>query len=296
MSKPRSHPSPGTGEERKGRVRFHVLALCAVGLVISQPAGAQLLVDPLEVTLASATSGRVTASFSVSNPSETAVQATITRQEWDRAENGDNRFLPPGSTGRSCGNSLSVSPSSIRVEPRSARIVRLSLDGAAALKKECWDIVFVEEVPQRASIRGNALQYIFRTGVKIYGVPTGVKRDGAVEDMSVETVPATPVTASSTPANLASGTKPATRRQIAIRFRNTGDTHLLAKGRLEFRRLDNSLASQVELPEFPTLPGAVRKLSIDIPVGITPGDYMVLALIDFGGAELVAGQVEFQAK
>jgi hypothetical protein len=164
------------------------------------------------------------------------------------------------------------------------------------LTKECRDIFFVEEVPQRASTKGNSLQYIFRTGVKVYVVPPGLARDGEVEDMAVEDVPVAAPT-SATLAKLAtSAGAPATKRQISIRFHNTGGMHLLAKGRLEFRRLDNTLAMQAPIGEFPTLPGAVRKLMVDVPTGLAPGDYVVLALIDFGGAELVAGQIDYQAK
>jgi hypothetical protein len=72
--------------------------------------------------------------------------------------------------------------------------------------------------------------------------------------------------------------------------------HVLAKGRLEFRRLDNTLAMQVPIEEFPTLPGAIRKVMVDAPTGLAAGDYVVLALIDFGGAEIVAGQIDYQAK
>ena len=296
MHKSRSHPPARAGEERRGRVRGTVLALCAVVVVVSQPASAQLLVDPLEITLTGGASARATASFSVSNATDNAVQATITRQDWDRAENGDNRFLPVGTSGASCGAMLSVSPLSIRIEPHTSRIIRLGPENAAALKKECWDIVFVEEIPQRSSARGNSLQYIFRTGVKVYGTPSGLKKDGAVEDMAVESVPVVAATASSTQVKLAAAPATAMKRQISIRFHNLGDTHLLAKGRLEFRRLDNSLASQIPIPEFPTLPGAVRKISVDVPGTLTPGDYVVLALIDFGGAEIVAAQIDFKAK
>jgi P pilus assembly chaperone PapD len=257
-------------------VRRTVLALCAVGVVVSQPLSAQLLVDPLEVTLLTAGSNRVSASFSLANTSNNPVQATITRQDWDREDNGDNRFLPAGTSGRSCGAMLTVSPLSIRIDPHSSRIIRLGVQNAAALSKECWDIFFVEEVPQRASVRGNSLQYIFRTGVKVYVAPPGLARDGAVEDMAVQ--------------------EAGTKKQISVQFHNTGGMHLLAKGRLEFRRLDNSVAAEVPIPEFPTLPGATRKLSLDVPGGLVPGDYVVLALIDFGGAELVAGQIDFQAK
>ena len=284
------------GAERRGRVRATVLALCAVGVVISRSANAQLLVDPLEVTMITAGNTRVSASFSLSNTTDAPVQATITRQDWDRVENGDNRFLPAGTSGTSCGAMLSASPLSIRIDPHTSRIIRLGAQNAAALSKECWDIFFVEEVPQRASIKGNSLQYIFRTGVKVYVAPPGLARDGAVESMRVEVVAVTPA-ASTTPARLSVSAAPAaTKRQISIRFHNTGNMHLLAKGRLEFRRLDNALAMQVPIDEFPTLPGSTRKVMVDVPSGLAPGDYVVLALVDFGGPELVAGQVDYQAK
>ena len=276
-------------------MRRTALALSAISGLLAAPIEAQLLVDPLEVSLTTAGTQRVTGSFSLSNTSDVPVQATITRQDWDRAENGDNRFLPAGSTGRSCGAMLSASPVSIRVEPRSSRIVRLSVEGAAALSQECWDIFFVEEVPQRAGIRGNSLQYIFRTGVKVYVIPPGLKRDGGVEDMSVDEVPlVAEKSASSTPTLIS--VAPKTKRQVSVRFRNTGAEHLVSKGQLEFRRLDNSVAAKVAIPEFPTLPGATRKVMIDIPTDLPRGDYLVLALIDFGGAELVAGQIDLQVK
>jgi hypothetical protein len=246
--------------------------------------------------MVAAGNSRVSMSFSLSNASDRPVQATITRQDWDRAENGDNRFLPAGTSGGSCGAILSASPLSIRVEPHTSRIIRLAAQNAAALNKECRDIFFVEEVPQRAATKGNSLQYIFRTGVKVYLAPPGLARDGQVENMSVEDSPTTS-SASTTAARLpVSAAPPATKRQISIRFHNTGGMHLLAKGRLEFRHLDNTLAMQVPVAEFPTLPGAVRKLMVDVPTGLAPGDYVVLALIDFGGAELVAGQIDYQAK
>ena len=265
-------------------------------MVVSHRASAQLLVDPLEVTMTTAGNNRVLASFSLSNTSDAAIQATIARQDWDRIENGDNRFLPTGTAGTSCGAMLSASPLSIRVEPHTSRIIRLGVQNAAGLSKECWDIFFVEEVPQRAAVKGNSLQYIFRTGVKVHVAPPGLARDAQVENMSVEDSPVTPA-ASTTPVKLSTSAAPkATKRQISIRFHNTGGMHLLAKGRLEFRRLDNTLAMQVPITEFPTLPGAVRKLMVDVPNGLAPGDYVVLALIDFGGAELVAGQIDYQAK
>ena len=278
--------------ERRGRVRRTVLALCAVGVLTARPALAQLLVDPLEVTILAAGSDRVASSFSLTNTTDAPVQATISRSDWDRVENGDNRFLPAGSTGKSCGQMLSVSPLSVRIDPHSSRVVRLAVQTSAALTRECWDIVFVEEVPQRTATKGNSLQYIFRTGVKVYVAPPGLSHDGAIENMEI--VDAQPKKADVTrPASTAS--IPA-KKQVAIRFHNTGEMHLVSRGHLEFRRLDNSVAKEVPVEEFPTLPGATRRVLVDIPADLPAGDYVVLALIDFGGAELVAGQIDYQAK
>ena len=277
--------------ERRGRVRRTVLALCAVIGVASQPALAQLLVDPLEVTMITPGSSRIASSFSLTNTSDKPVQATISRADWDRTESGDNRFLASGASGKSCGAMLSVSPLSVRIEPHTSRVVRLAVQTNAALTRECWDIVFVEEVPQRASSKGNSLQYIFRTGVKVYVAPPGLARDAAVEDMAVVDAPVAKPAVAPKPA--AAG---AAKRQISIRFHNTGGMHLVAKGRLEFRRLDNTLAKQVEIAEFPTLPGSTRVVLVDVPTDLAAGDYVALALIDFGGAELVAGQIDYQAK
>src|SRR5205823_7907582 len=205
-------------------------ALCAVGAVISQPASAQLLVDPLEVTILAGGTDRVASSFSLTNTTDKAVQATVSRSDWDRVESGDNRFLAAGSSGKSCGAMLTVSPLSVRIEPHSSRVVRLAVQPGAALTRECWDIVSVEEVPQRASTKGNSLQYIFRTGVKVYVAPPGLARDGAVEDMAVVNAPApknVAATQSTTTAAVAS-TSP-NKRQISIRFHNTGATHLVAE-------------------------------------------------------------------
>src|SRR5256714_11354938 len=152
-------------------------------MVLSGSMSAQLLADPLEVPFLTAGSDRVAGSFSLTNTSDAPVQATISRSDWDRAENGDNRFLAAGSTGKACGRMLSVSPVSVRIEPHSSRVVRLGVQTDAALARGCWDIVFIEEVPQRAPTKGNSLQYIFRTGVKVYVAPPGLARDGAIENM-----------------------------------------------------------------------------------------------------------------
>jgi hypothetical protein len=91
-------------------------------------------------------------------------------------------------------------------------------------------------------------------------------------------------------------TLPPAKQRLVIDFRNSGQVHLLASGRIEIRRIDNSVAAEIPVHEFPTLPGALRKLVLDIPPSIAAGRYIALALIDFHGAEIAAGQLELSLR
>jgi P pilus assembly chaperone PapD len=256
---------------------------------IATPLRAQVTVSRLEVVITPVATERVIATFVVRNDGDHAAQGILTREDWDRAVTGENRFAQSGSSPTSCGASMSVYPMSFRIEPGADQIVRIAVEHAASPQKECWDIVFVEELPQQHAQTRSGLQYTLRTGVKVYVVPAGLERDASITNMTVE--PIAPRTAS----RLDASTAPATRR-ITIQFSNDGSVHLAAKGRIEFRRLDNSIAMSVPIAEFPTLPGAIRRLEMDVPPTLPAGSYVVLALIDFGGAEIAAGQLELDIR
>jgi hypothetical protein len=61
------------------------------------------------------------------------------------------------------------------------------------------------------------------------------------------------------------------------------------------RREDNSVAHRAAVDAFPVLPGAQRLLTMSLPP-LPRGRYIVLALLDFGGSELVAGQLEYEVR
>ena len=263
---------------------------CAFIGFSAAPLNAQLTVDQLEITVTPSATARVMKTFVVHNAGTNAAQAVITREDWSRAENGENQFVASGSTRNSCGALMNVFPIAFRIEPGADQTVRLAVEKAPDMPKECWDIVFVEELTQKRTQTRSGLQYIFRTGVKVYVTPKELKRDASIIDMTLESIGT----------RLASQGKmvplPAVTQRIAIRFSNGGDVHLAAKGRIEIRRMDNSIVVQLPIVEFPTLPGAVRKLEIDVPPTIPAGTYIALALIDFGGREIAAGQLELTVR
>jgi hypothetical protein len=67
----------------------------------------------------------------------------------------------------------------------------------------------------------------------------------------------------------------------------------MAHGKVEIRRTDNTLVSTLDIPEFPTLPGATRRLGVPLP-RLPRGKYVLLALLDYEGSEIAAGQVDLE--
>jgi hypothetical protein len=141
------------------------------------------------------------------------------------------------------------------------RVAYDSAGAAAAAPRECWSVVLVESVLPRTEASGRTLFYALRTGMKLYVQPPGLVADGQVADVAVRD------------ARPDSTGRPA-GREAEVVFENTGTRHLVARGRLEFRRPDNTTAASVELPPAYALPGATARVKAELPA-IAPGKYVV---------------------
>lgn len=248
---------------------------------------AQLTIDQLELQLDPRSPDRKIGVFSVTNEGTDAVQVALHGEDWDRAESGENRFFPLGSQPHSCGEKLSIFPLSMRLEPGASGQVRVSAAALADSADACWQIVFVETArPPRPAGAQRAILYVVRTGVKVYVERSGLPKDGAVEDVAV--APHAPPNGGRGAAAVPAASQ---ARDLVIAFRNTGGVSLRTTGRVEFRRADNSVAAAATIAEFPTLPGARRDVSVTLPQ-LPRGKYTALAMLDFGGSEIAAGQID----
>ena len=152
------------------------------------------------------------------------------------------------------------------------------MDSSHALDRECWAAAIVESVVPRIE-SGRSVNYHLRLATKIYQQPAGLVANGELLEMDV--APHRPDSAASS----------ATRLEVL--FANTGGRHIETRGELQIRRPDNSLAATLELPTMYTLPGARSRAGIVLP-DLPRGRYVLLAVFDFGGDELTAGQIEYE--
>ncbi len=265
--------------------------LAAACLLLPATADAQLTVDELELFITPSATPTVRM-VAVRNETAKTVQAVVTIEDWDRDEAGTNRFFPAHTTKNSCAAGLEVFPKSMVLGPGQSANVRVSLAAGEKVPANCWSIVFLEN---RASAveAGRQLSYNVRTGIKVYGESTSALRDGLIDAMTLSDAPASPPPESSAPS--ATKSRHVAPPTLLVGFRNVGDVQLLVKGSIEVRRADNSIAHRADVATFPVLPGSRRMLQQVLPE-LPAGRYVMLALLDFGGSELVAGQLEYEVR
>jgi hypothetical protein len=280
MTRARHDATTGNCRRASGSPMRHRLMAVALGAALAiggRTAGAQISVDDLELRLRATSKGAVTGTIKINNSADRASQVMLSVGDWRRDLNGVNEFPPLGTVDGSCGRHIQVFPSSVVVRANGSEAIRVQVITDSLAPAGCWAMVFVEPVERAAQQKGSAVYYVVRSGVKVY-----VARDGAIGDAELLGM-----------AIADSADAGAIIRTAAVRFHNTGTTHLVAHGTLEIRREDNSVVEKVEIPDFYTTPGAERRVAARLPAGLAPGAYIALAMIDFDGHEILADQLAF---
>lgn len=262
------------------RVRWYGVLSVVVFLVSTArtDAAAQLSVNRTELVFRPGANQPRAEIIEIRNESPNAVQAVIKLEDWDRAEDGTNRWVEYGTLPGSCGASLTVFPLALSLDPGAAQSIRVSMDSSHALDHECWAATIVESIVPRVE-SGRSVNYHLRLATKIYLQPPGLVANGELLAMDVATHrPDTTVAAAS---------------RLNLLFANTGGHHLEIKGELQIRRPDNSIAGTLDIPTLYTLPGARSRTSVVLP-NLPRGRYVLLAVFDYGGDDLAAGQIEYE--
>jgi P pilus assembly chaperone PapD len=260
--------------------RSAALLLAATLCVPGARAHAQLTVDALELFVTAPDSAEVLRTVRVRNDGAERIQAEVITEDWERDEAGTNRFLPLGSHARSCRDALAVFPGTVALEPGESATLRVRVAAGTA---DCWGVVFLAHRTTTANA-GRQLSYTVRTGVKVYVEPVRAVRDGAIEAMTLRAAPPG-----------AGVEAPAATPTLDVLFRNLGQAQLAVRGTLEVRREDDTAVWRQDLDPFPVLPAARRRVTMALPT-LPRGRYVILALLDFGGSELVAGQLEYEVR
>ena len=264
--------------------RFSLRWLLLVAFLLALTAGiarSQLAVGRVELVMQLANGGAREATIGVRNESDAPVQAIVRLEDWDRAPDGANRWFSYGTHAGhgSCAPALSIFPQAIRLEPWASQSLRVVLDSAAIPREECWAAAVVETVrPVMQS--GQRVSYVVRTAVKIYVQSGDVVPAGEIESLRLVSDSA------------AGGAAPPA---VEVRFANTGRRHVVANGALEVRTTNNTTIRRIPLPPVYALPNASHAVRVPLP-SLPPGDYVLLATMDYGGSDIAAALIQHRGR
>ncbi len=231
--------------------------------------GLALEVNLLEVELQARPGAVLPFSFIVRNELSQREQVVLYLGDWDRDEFGENRFYEPGTLPRSSAHWTSVAPTSFVLGPGEVQ----EIQGTVQVPKEAepgayWAIVFVQGEPRLVPYQGVMVTVTRRIGIKIY--VTVEPAEARAEPRGLEVRGLNPLWA-------------------WVKFANIG-TKNLREVRASLRVIDiqGRTVAEASSAPVPCLPGAERWIRLDTNFRPEPGVYQVLAIVDYGGEELLA--------
>jgi len=267
------------------RMGFAALALICLTSwpVLGQ---ASFSVDRQLIVLSTEPGQELVGSFRVHNRGDEPVPIMVVPVDY--TTDGSGRTMTPeaGTTDRSLLPYLVASPNLFTVEPGGYTDVRYAINVPEDLEGSYW-IAFLT---QRADGRPSGLEEQAGDGVTIR-----FRFHVVYRTLVVVTVNGTEQRAGRITGLRLVEADDGYRFEVDLI--NEGNAFFRGTGHIEVRDWQGHTVSKTPLRAVSVLPGQTRTLSVTRPVnGLAPGEYIALAIVDFGGDYLTAGQLRFTAR
>jgi P pilus assembly chaperone PapD len=251
---------------------IHVFSFTAGALVQCSFEDRVIALDPGE-------SGSIEIALFNPDPELIAVRAYL--GDWERTKQGEQKFYPPGTFPYSAAEQIQLSDSVLLLGPKEEGKLKLSVQVPEDQRGSRTAILFVEggQLPEKqlSAQEQFSVRITLRYGIKIYLVARGTEE------------PKTRITGFSLEA-LQGQTLP-----VSLQVENFGNVYLSYRGQLELRSLEGETLQQVELTRFSILPDSTSQIGGEIELP-PPGQYLLLAILDWGGETLLAAELPLNVK
>jgi hypothetical protein len=248
-------------------------AVCAIAL--SAPSAADLSVDvsPAKYELQTAPGKEETFPITVRNTSAATVHIVASLADYALGPSGNYLFAAPGRTPYSLAKDISINPREFDIQPGAFTQVRFSLNVPASANGEYNNLVFFTTRPTRG---GSGLSIVERIASKIYVlIPNTLKVAGEVDDVTTQAE--------------------ADGEHYLVGFHNTGNAHVYLSGRVEIKQ-GAAIVDRVTFPAALLVERGGKRVIDAVGKKLPPGSYSVVAMVDYGGTNLVAGQANLTVR
>jgi P pilus assembly chaperone PapD len=265
------------------------IALATFVLLASQKHAAAINVTPMTIEISAKPGETYTGSFEVMNSmSNGAEPVRIYMEDWDKLPNNDYVDKLPGTIERSCSAWLLLSPTQFDVPFHDSTKVKYTFTVPVTATGSYWTYIMVEGVKKPTEPPGSKDGVQVFIGAKIrYGVrfvinvTEGRRIQGTINEISVA------------PNVKNAPEKNAAALEAKLVFKNTGNVYMKPVGYFEIKNLDGEKVVRKEIAQFYVFPDREKWVEIPIEEALQPGEYIAMAVLDYGGESLVAGESHF---
>ena len=262
----------------------HLLVVFVIAAFLPGRVEAAFVVSPMEHYLQVPAGQRGDATILVRNSGDRVLTLKLYLADSRFGPDGEEKDLPLGTLERSCAPWTTLETELMELPPGEMRRVNIELAPPADIRGSYWSKLYVEEIstpePERHKVKGRSFQIYTRQrmGVRIFESVPGTEELGAVVnrvkvDAAAETL------------------------SVTLSVRNTGNALLHCQGRVELRNSRGEVVDTLQpgaKGKFTVFPGAERELPVRSTLKLPADSYTVLAVVDYGGESVVAGEESFR--
>lgn len=228
----------------------------------------------------------VTSTMTAENLGEEGVSIEISTKDFIKGLYGEERQVEPGAVRRGCASWIRISPRTVELAPREIKIIQFSMTIPMDGEGSYWGNILVSQVSKptlgKTIKRGGTSFQIFALQDMLIrvleNVPGTEEKRGVITDISLDE-------------------RDGGRATVEVTFENQGSSLLKCEGQIEIRDENGDTVRTIPLDyghaPFTVYPGDRRIVHGRIGEKLPSGDYILITIIDYGGEELVAGELEW---
>ena len=254
-------------------VRYGVILSCIFILSTiwgGEAVGQGLSVAPSRIFFKGKPGQTVTESITFTNNSDKPFTFTSVIKDWERDSLGTKVYHPVGKLKESNGNWLSLSESTIILQPGQTKHVALNMQITKDATALTHSMVFFTQANEQKKIDTKVkigLNVLLEVGVQVYHVPDGLL-PGTLEFLAFED----------------RGIKKkdtALVRAMSIKVKNNGQLHKDAYVRFELTNIETGEEITIKPIAIAMLPYAVQSIHLELP-GNLKGRFLAVSILDAG--------------
>lgn len=263
-------------------VKIFVLTIIFTNILLSQVSWS---VIPMSFSLTILPGDTMSYTFKIRNSGADTIALNIYIKDIHHTEDGSRKEMESGILSRGMAAWVDITPKKARVSANKDKIVRFTVTVPENIKPgDYWSNIYVEsaENPKLLSrTETGASSFSVYTNIR-YAIKLKARLGGeAIKEGEITNVEIV---------------KGADESAVTIKstFKNSGDLILNCKGYVDIRDNMGETVEKINIGRYKVFPDGIRIVNTKVTEDLEPGEYSALAVIDYGGDYLIAGEAFFK--